>query len=435
MLHLTASITLVAALAPDAVSEDDELSIEPSRPATWDMDLDALQAIGLGQSRGIPVPAREPPGFVAPIEPQRAEMAVVFVNFEAITLQQGFDDSHNDVSEIIGGDFVAYGGDASARAAVMEAVRIDWAPYNVLIVDTRPAGGDYTMNVTSPTNPFGGGVLGIAPLDCFNQMSKNNITFAFHGANDGFPAPVQATTIGQEVAHSFGLEHVDEPGDIMNPYNSGGDPAFLDECLPVVMGGVCGSQHEPNCGSQFSQNSHQDLLDLFGPSEPDTQAPTVQIIAPGDGAMYPVGAEFEITVMAADDNAVEFVDLYRGDAKLQSDAVAPYGWNVTDIPEGTYQFSVQATDLAGNVATSNVVTVYVGVEMPSDDSGSADGGSADGGSADGTAGEGGTDDPGENGGGDEGCGCNLRSATPPGAALALLLLFTRRRRARVSPRA
>jgi hypothetical protein len=98
VLHLTASITLVAALAPDAVSEDDELSIEPSRPATWDMDLDALQAIGLGQSRGIPVPAREPPGFVAPIEPQRAEMAVVFVNFEAITLQQGFDDSHNNVS-------------------------------------------------------------------------------------------------------------------------------------------------------------------------------------------------------------------------------------------------------------------------------------------------------------------------------------------------
>jgi len=126
----------------------------------------------------------------------------------------------------------------------MEAVRNDWEPYNVLIVDNRPASGDYTMNVTPPTNPIGGSVLGIAPLDCDDMMTHNDITFAFHGANDGFPASVVATTIGQEVAHSFELEHVDEPGDIMDPFNAGGGPSFRDQCIQLVQGGqLCRAAH------------------------------------------------------------------------------------------------------------------------------------------------------------------------------------------------
>lgn len=416
----------LALLAPSVAHADAPVDAPPGWAPTWEMSREELQAIGLGQTRADPIPARRPSGLVGEIEPQAADVAaVIFVQFEAITLGEGSDDSHNDISEIVGGDFEGYGGDASARAAVIEAVRIDWAPYNVLVTDTRPTAGDYTMNVTTPTNPFGGGVLGIAPLDCSNMFNKNNITFAFHAAGDGFPAPIQATTIGQEVAHSYGLEHVDDPTDIMNPVNSGGDPSFRDECLPVVQGGACPEQHEPNCGSGFSQNSHQDLLDLFGPAKPDTEAPVVQIVAPGDGASYPVGADFEIVVMATDDNAVQSAQLFNGAAGLQVDMTAPFGWNVADIPEGDYAFSVKAIDLAGNEAMSNVVHIHVGDDPP-DDSG---------GSADGTEGGGDTDsdgDPGQGGGEDGGCGCTTDGPDAGGRVglLALVALLGLRRRRR-----
>jgi Bacterial Ig domain len=342
------------------------VAAEPSvRPATWDMSVDELRAVGLGQTRAAPIPMPATPEKQGDVEPKTAKQGVVFVSFDAITVTMGFDDSKTNMSSIFGQEFAAFGGADADRAAVMEAVRADWAPYDVLFVDERPAAGDYTMNITSPTNPFGSGsgVLGIAPLDC-NDAMVNNITYAFHGAGDGFGPITAATTIGQEVAHSFGLEHVDDPTDIMNPVNSGGDPTFKDECLPIVQGGMCAAQHMAHCGSATSQNSHQELLELFGSSIPDTQAPLVVITAPSDGDTFEVGAAFRIDVTVTDDNAVATVQLFDGDAALQVDTSEPYGWDVVDIPEGVYEFTVKASDPSGNETVSDLVTVYVGVDPP-----------------------------------------------------------------------
>jgi hypothetical protein len=154
------------------------------------------------------------------------------------------------------GNYAAYG-DGAKRAASFQAVLTDWAPYDVIITDQRP-NGVYTMCINSPTNPFGGGVLGIAPLDC-NDNNGRNIVFAFHSANDEHPAATQATTMSQELAHAFGLEHVSQPNDIMNPYNAGGDPKFLDQCLALDGGNIgiqCGQQHQQFCGGN-QQNSHK----------------------------------------------------------------------------------------------------------------------------------------------------------------------------------
>src|SRR5690606_18073093 len=148
------------------------------------------------------------------------------------------------------------------------------AKYKVTITDTRPPAGNYTMGVFSPTNPFGGGVLGIAPLDCNDQLARN-IVFAYHSANDQFQAATQATTMSQEIAHAYGLEHVKEPNDIMNPYNAGGDPAFLDKCLAYDQGGggiQCNQQHNEFCGGS-GQNSHAELTALFGQAAPDLTPP------------------------------------------------------------------------------------------------------------------------------------------------------------------
>lgn len=71
----------------------------------------------------------------------------------------------------------------------------------------------------------------------YDAQTHRNITYAFHGVNEQFSAAVTATTINQEVAHSYGLEHVDEPGDIVNPYNAGGDASFIDACIQIVTNG------------------------------------------------------------------------------------------------------------------------------------------------------------------------------------------------------
>ncbi len=391
-LALSPALTEASAEGPVVASD---------RPATWDMSIDELKAIGLGQTRAAPIPVQPSLDKQADVEPKSAKQGVVFVNFDAITVTMGFDDSKTNMSSIFGQEFAAFGGGDSDRAAVMEAVRSDWAPYDILFVDERPVAGDYTMNITSPTNPFGAGsgVLGIAPLDC-NDAMANNITYAFHGAGDGFGPITAATTIGQEVAHSFGLEHVDNPTDIMNPVNSGGDPTFKDTCLPIVQGGTCGPQHLVHCADGISQNSHKELLEIFGSSIPDTQAPVVAITAPSDGDVYEVGAAFRIDVTVTDDNAVASVQLFDGDAALQVDTSEPYGWDVVDIPEGVYEFTVKASDPAGNETVSGVVTVYVGIEPPPPV-----------GDTDTDSGTGGLEEDGDGGG----CGC--RQGGPPGAPI------------------
>jgi len=398
----------------------------PERPATWDMTLDELRAEGLGQYRGDPVPL--PPGAL-PLKqgdaPKKAMRGTIFVNFDGEMLVSGMDDSKTNQTQIpnLVGAFAPYG-EGNKRTAVLQAVLADWMPYDVQVTQTRPTSGEYTMNMTGPTNPFGGGVLGIAPLDCDDLQTHSNITYAFHSVDDEFSAPITATTIGQEVAHSYGLEHVDMPEDIMNPFNAGGDPSFIDACLPVVQGGSCPAQHELHCGSPVSQNSHMELLTLFGPGVPDTQEPFVTITSPPDGSVLPADADFQIDVTANDaDTAIDNVKLFNHGEALEIDFSEPYGWEVGNAPAGVYEIYVEATDLAGNVAQSQTVTVFVGVAADTGgDESSGDGGSS--GSDSGTGGSGGADDD------DGGCGCRTQAPAMPLMTMALfgLLGLNRRRR-------
>ncbi len=398
---------LALTAAPPAAAAD----LPAERPATWDMTVDQLQEIGLGQYRGdpVPVPAELPHEGVPGAPPEHASQGRIFVNFDGATLSGGSDDSRSDITQIgqLVGSFAAYG-DGDKRDAVMQAVAADWAPFNMIVTDTRPGSGDYTMNMTGPTNPFGGGVLGIAPVDCGDQQTHNNITYAFHSAGDSHSAAVTATTIGQEVAHSYGLEHVDEPGDIMNPFNAGGDAAFIDQCIPIVQNLYCPAQHQAECGSQSQQNSYAELMTLFGPSEPDAAPPTVSITYPADGETFPIGANFDITVSADDDQGIDHVALYSNGAHQEDDSASPYGWGVTEIEEGAYEFYVVAVDTAGNETTSATVSIIVGDDVPPPSGDGGDGG-GDG------VGDGGDDGVGD--GGDDGAIIDEDGSLPPGYGL------------------
>jgi len=346
--------------------------------------------------------------------PKLVRPGILFVNFDGVTTTMGADNSKTDSSSIYGQPFAPFGGDEAAQNAVIDAVFTDFLEYDLEIVAERPASGDYTMAVTSPTNPAGGSVLGIAPLDCFDGM-PNNVVFAFHGAGDMYGPSGIAGTISHEAGHSYGLEHVNDPSDIMNPSNSGGDPTFHDSCLPLVDPMVvCGGAHMPFCADGTGQNEHQELLEIFGPRTPDTNAPVVVIASPDHNEGFGVGASFRIDVMATDDDVVRRVELYRGDDEmpLMASTMAPYGWDIVNIPQGVFEFTARATDRVGNEGISEVVTIYVGVDPPedADTSGGTDGGA------------------GADGGG--GCGCTQRGATSMLSMLPLVAMLRRRRRAR-----
>ncbi|MCH9688687.1 MAG: hypothetical protein K0V04_45065, partial [Deltaproteobacteria bacterium] len=398
---------LVLGASPSASAT--EPGADDDRPATWDMTVEELEEIGLGQYRGDPVPVpADLPHERAPGTPAQggASQGRIFVNFDGANLSGGSDDSRNNITQIgnLVGNFAPYGA-GEKREAVMQAVVADWAPFNVIITDVRPASGDYTMNMTGPTNPYGGGVLGIAPVDCGDAQTHNNITYAFHSANDSFSAAVTATTVGQEVAHSYGLEHVDEPGDIMNPFNAGGDASFNDQCIPIVQNLYCPNQHQAECGVNNQQNSYAELMTLFGPSTPDASPPTVSITFPSDGDTFPTGSDFTITVDASDDAGIEQVVLYSNGSDQGSDNSDPYGWDVTGIPEGSYELYVVAIDTAGNETSSASVSISVGDDLPppsGDDGGNGDGGNDDGGNGDGGDDGGNGDGGGDGGVGDDG---------------------------------
>jgi MYXO-CTERM domain-containing protein len=188
----------------------------------------------------------------------------------------------------------------------------------------------------------------------------------------------------------------------------------------------------------------------------DMDPPTVAISTPVTGTVFdsdPMTGQAAFPVEALAEDVGYGVDLVRltingMDVTGGELSAPPYVWN-GGYPPGQYTFQVIATDVAGNVAESNLV--YVGVDMdppmpePPDDTGGSgtdegSGGSDDaedstgsGGVADDTAGDasglpptGGQDDPSP-----EGCGCREGQAPAPAAwMLALLGLLGVRRRPR-----
>ncbi len=288
--------------------------------------------------------------------PAAAMSNVFYLNYDGVTIkytgQQ--DDSSQNVSQFpdFAMNYQPYGAGAK-RAASMQAVQSDWKKYKVVITDQRPNSGNYTMCVNSPTNPFGGGVLGVAPLDCNDQQARN-VVFAYHEANDQFSAATQATTMSQEIAHAYGLEHVSEPNDIMNPYNAGGDPSFLNQCLALDGGGggiLCGGQHSQFCQGS-AQNSDAELIWLFGLGEPDNAAPAVALTFPTEGQVFPALPMFNLLATASDNVGVSSVEFFLDGQSIKVDASEPYSQGLDGVPAGDYTAWVVATDSSQNTTKS-----------------------------------------------------------------------------------
>jgi Arylsulfotransferase (ASST)/Bacterial Ig domain/RTX calcium-binding nonapeptide repeat (4 copies) len=91
---------------------------------------------------------------------------------------------------------------------------------------------------------------------------------------------------------------------------------------------------------------------------PDTTAPVVSLVSPGEGAL--VAGTRSLTAEASDNIDLARVEFLADGAAVGSDATAPYAvaWDSAEGDDGAVTLSARAVDAAGNVATvTRAVTV------------------------------------------------------------------------------
>jgi hypothetical protein len=88
--------------------------------------------------------------------------------------------------------------------------------------------------------------------------------------------------------------------------------------------------------------------------------PTVSLTAPANGAIFNAPASIALTATAADsDGSIIKVEFYNGSNKLGEVTTAPYTYNWTGVPQGTYMLTARAYDNSSNSTISSSVTVTV----------------------------------------------------------------------------
>lgn len=91
----------------------------------------------------------------------------------------------------------------------------------------------------------------------------------------------------------------------------------------------------------------------------DTTPPTASITSPLNGAT--VGGTVVVSASASDNVGVTKVEFYKDGSLVGTDTSSPYSfsWNTYNDANGSHSWVAKAYDAAGNVGTSNTVTVTV----------------------------------------------------------------------------
>jgi hypothetical protein len=288
---------------------------------------------------------------------------------------------------------------------IMDCMRDAFADFDIYVTDEDPGDVDHLEIVVGGLAEDLGlppSVGGISPWSGCDVL-ENSIVFAFAG--DSTDLDWLCWVSGQELGHSFGLDHVTYCDDFMTYDFTCSSRSFTDEDA------YCGetSSRPCYCGGE-TQNSYQLLLERLGPHPPNA-APTVAIVSPADGAVVAPG--FAVEVEASDDLGVDYVRLEIDGDQVDVDGVEPWGFVAPDdLAAGPHDVSVQALDYDGDSATDSITVTVAGGEPcpePCTDAGTGDGG------ADARHSE-------------YGCGCATSAPASPVWILAALPLLCRRSR-------
>ncbi len=301
---------------------------------------------------------------------------ILFVNrcVGGCSITPGTNDSRNNTSSIPSSPGVVSefsGGDAIWNEA-MDCIREVYAPYDVQVVDVDPGNEVFHHEAILAGLPgdvgLSNSIGGIAPSSC--SPLNNVISFSF--ANAGFHAndPIRmCATVAQESAHAFGLpNHVFNCLDPMTYLEGCGKKLFRNQGYP------CGEFSIAPCNcSGATQNSHVELLNVFGPGTTEIAGPEVSIVEPAADAT--VLENFTIFWSATDARLIRKNEVWVNGTKVMEVPGNEYdnqtpGYQtpqMPNMPDGYLDIEIHSfNDL--NVETVEKVTVLKGQPCANKDS-------------------------------------------------------------------
>lgn len=178
---------------------------------------------------------------------------VAFLNFGGVTLTQGADNASQNTSGVgLAGELAPFQSPEDIPE-IVASVEAAWAGINLVFVTERPASGEYTMVVITPTNTFSAGVQGVGPLDC-NDTNPSSVAGVFTDNPAG--SEFIAAVISRELGFTYGLETIDSDDDFMNGNLIVGTE-FVDSCHDTSnLPGACA---HVGC-ADGEQNSYGELV-------------------------------------------------------------------------------------------------------------------------------------------------------------------------------
>ncbi len=268
-------------------------------------------------------------------------------------------------------------------AAVVKCIQEVYSPYGITVSDQPPPAGtpfNEAIIAGKPQNVgLGVDILGIAPLanDCSPQANVISFSFANHHAPESRVLNI-CWTASQESAHAFGLDHEYEFSDGTSACNDpmtyrvdcGGQKFFRNKRAK------CGEMMVRNCRCGSSQNSHQQLLSIFGPGQVITPPPVASIIFPANSGTVTNG--FVVHVQAGSQRGVAKVELFLNGSRwmvLPGAGFGPNGQSLDskytfytppNVPDGIIDIQAFAYDDLGLSVATIPITVTKGAPCAGD---------------------------------------------------------------------
>ncbi len=263
------------------------------------------------------------------------------------TMTPGPNDARINSSTIVNGisQVAPWAHGDNSWEVLVDCVKELYAPYDVQVTDVDPGNnifhheaivaGEYT-DIGYET-PIGG----VAPSQC--SPINNVISFTFANGYGNNPIGI-CHTVGQETAHSYGLEHAFDCSDPMTYLQSCGRQFFRDATTP------CGEFSELancNCGGS-AQNSHRWLRTVLGENPMMVAGPTVTFQLPNAET---VTSGFKVAATATHIRGVGVVELFLNgtsygeqEAHPRQSADSAYWFDTPeDLADGIIDIDIRAT--------------------------------------------------------------------------------------------
>lgn len=286
---------------------------------------------------------------------------VVFLNFDGATLKRGQSDATNNSTSLVTGnsvdypamDFSRYSDKETGKAAILKEMKLLYLDFAVKFVTERPTSGQYSMVMIGGSGSGtviagSGSAVGVAPLDCGNN-NRSDVVLVLSGRMKSAGAKDIAMVAAHELGHSFGLEHVKDPSDIMyyakNPKTCCWTKSEID---PAHANGQC--KNDP-------QDAKAVLAKNVGMGAGDTIKPLAWFRYPGPNAVLP--PSFTFAVEAADNYLVRRVSFTVDGKDAGSIDSAPFTSFVTGLADGEHVIKATVWDANPNnkVELERTVTV------------------------------------------------------------------------------